>query len=48
MKMLKFTLAALVLTTSAYAYQKCIVCNGTGWRGDFRCYSCNGTGQIGR
>ena len=47
MKVLKFTIIAAALAASAYAYQKCIVCNGTGWKGQFRCYACSGTGQIG-
>jgi DnaJ-class molecular chaperone len=47
---------ALIVTTAVLAAAgiaaafsvKCSLCNGTGWRGQFRCNYCGGDGDIGR
>jgi len=43
------TLATLVAVGIAAAFSvKCSFCNGTGWRGQFRCNYCGGDGDIGK
>jgi DnaJ-class molecular chaperone len=43
------TLVTLVAVGIAAAFSvKCSFCNGTGWRGQFRCNYCGGDGDIGR
>ena len=41
-------IAALILTGIVVAAGvKCIHCNGTGWRGNFKCAYCGGDGIVG-
>jgi DnaJ-class molecular chaperone len=43
------TFAVLAATGIAAALSvKCSLCNGTGWRGQFRCNYCGGDGDIGK
>ena len=39
-------ITAATITTAAYAVTKCMACNGTGWRGNFKCSQCHGTGGM--
>jgi|GEM_PF-5568907 len=44
-------IVTLVLAAAgiAAAYSvKCNTCNGTGWKGQFRCAVCGGDGDLGR
>lgn len=41
--------ASIAAITIAAAFSvKCASCNGTGWRGQFRCPTCGGDGDVGR
>ncbi len=44
----KLIIASIIaaITATAYAGAKCIQCNGTGWRGQFKCATCGGDGEI--
>jgi DnaJ-class molecular chaperone len=43
------TLTTLVAVGIAAAFSvKCSLCNGTGWRGQFRCNYCGGDGDVGK
>ena len=42
------TTAVLAAAGIAAAFSvKCASCNGTGWRGNFRCAVCGGDGDVG-
>ena len=40
------TIAVAILVSSVYAATKCIFCNGTGWKGSYKCGYCGGDGEI--
>lgn len=46
---LMITITILAAASIAAAFSvKCASCNGTGWRGQFRCAVCGGDGDVGR
>jgi DnaJ-class molecular chaperone len=44
----KLIIASIIaaITATAYAGAKCMQCNGTGWKGQFKCATCGGDGEI--
>ncbi len=50
MKYIAIIIAATiaVITIASAMSVKCNTCNGTGWKGQFRCAVCGGDGDIGR
>lgn len=47
MKRIILAAIAAAVAGTAYAATKCIDCNGTGWKGNFKCTSCGGDGVFG-
>ena len=48
MKKITLTVLAIAFTAgAAYAGYKCTQCNGTGWKGQFKCFTCGGDGETG-
>jgi hypothetical protein len=45
-KLIIAAITAAVMAGSAYAVTKCMMCNGTGWKGNFKCSYCHGTGGV--
>lgn len=45
-KLIIAAITAAVMAGSAYAVTKCMLCNGTGWKGNFKCSYCHGTGGV--
>ena len=48
MKKITLTVLAIAFTAgAAYAGYKCTQCNGTGWKGNNKCFFCGGDGETG-
>jgi len=44
---IKIAVVLLITASMAYAGARCIMCNGSGWKGPYRCSSCGGDGEVG-